>query len=66
MKFVTGIRNMPWAPITVGVGDMEEIFASTCLMKLSIPRALEAAEQEYFNSVMRAAIRVEGKAFTSY
>ena len=65
MKFVIALGALPWGEITVTPTDSTEIFASTCLMKLSIPSALINKDQDSFNTTMRAACRSEGKAFTS-
>ena len=66
MKFVTALGTLPWEAITVTPTDSTEVFASTCLMKLSIPSALTDKDQDSFNTTMRAAYRTEGKAFTSF
>ncbi len=52
--------------LTVDITQSPEIFASACLIKLCLPVMLKSQDQEYFNSSIRAAIRSEGKAFTSY
>ena len=66
MKFVTALGTLPWQAITVAPTDSMESFASTCLMKLSIPSTLKDNDQDSFNTTMRAAFRSEGKAFTTF
>lgn len=64
LRFVTGIGILPPNQIVIHVSEAASIFASTCLMKLSLPEMLKSLEQDSFNATMRAAIRQEGKSFT--
>ncbi|CAB3988806.1 G2 M phase-specific E3 ubiquitin- ligase-like [Paramuricea clavata] len=66
LKFITGISSVPFVRVALEVNSTStSIFASTCLMKLCLPAMLGTLDQESFNSSMSAAIRQEGKEFTS-
>lgn len=55
LKFVTGVGILPRNQIVIQVSESASIFASSCLMKLSLPEMLKTLEQDTFNTTMRAA-----------
>ena len=66
LKFTTAINMLPPKQIVVEVVESASIFASTCLMKLSLPVTMGSLDQDTFNSCICAAIRQEGKSFTTF
>ena len=60
LKFATGVKTVPPTHIEVETDEVETIFASTCLMKITLPNDLRDKDQESFNSCMVAVIRGNG------
>lgn len=66
LKYVTGSKMLPAGCISVDIEESSTtVFSSTCLVRLSIPSALQEMDEQAFAHTIHAAIRKEGDAFNS-
>ena len=66
LKFATGVKTVPPTHIEVETDEVGTIFASTCLMKITLPNDLRRKDQDSFNSCILAVIRGnEGGTFNT-
>ena len=66
LKFATGVKTVPPTHIEVETDEVGAIFASTCLMKITLPNDLTHKDQDSFNSCILAVIRGnEGGTFNT-
>ena len=66
LKFATGVKTVPPTHIEVETDEVGTIFASTYLMKITLPNDLRHKDQDSFNSCILAVIRGnEGGTFNT-
>ena len=66
LKFATGVKTVPPTHTEVETDEVGTIFASTCVMKITVPNDLRRKDQDSFNSCILAVIRGnEGGTFNT-
>ena len=66
LKFATGVKTVPPTHIEVETDEVGTIFASTSLMKITLPNNITRKDQDSFNSCILAVIRGnEGGTFNT-
>ena len=66
LKFATGVKTVPPTHVEVETDEVGTIFASTSLMKITLPNNLTRKDQDSFNSCILAVIRGnEGGTFNT-